>query len=213
MNLDGISDKNRYAGQRGSFTLKEKFSSFNHLVPGAPIPIHGMPETVDFAARPVALAPTPQRSEPIIKEVALEGNLNAKADAESEKKQEKGRTRDRKSRRHRRRHRRRSASSEQDYSDDSDRSYSPDSDGSASETPDSEEERRQSKRKSKRSRRHRNRPSKGKKGSDIKTIQEENSIQVQAQGTTLDQSQAAIDVVAAQQAEFAEELKRLREIM
>ena len=36
---------------------------------------------------------------------------------------------------------------------------------------------------------------------------------MQAQGTTLDQSQAAIDVVAAQQAEFAEELKRLREIM
>ena len=34
VNLDGISDRGKYQGITDNFTLKDKFSSFNHLVPG-----------------------------------------------------------------------------------------------------------------------------------------------------------------------------------
>ena len=38
VNLDGISDRNNY-GLRESFQLVDKFSAFNHLVPGDPVPL------------------------------------------------------------------------------------------------------------------------------------------------------------------------------
>lgn len=42
VNLDGISDRAKYPGMRGSFTMKDKFSNFNHLVPGQPVPFGAM---------------------------------------------------------------------------------------------------------------------------------------------------------------------------
>ena len=38
VNLDGISDRANY-GLRESFQLEDKFSAFNHLVLGEPVPI------------------------------------------------------------------------------------------------------------------------------------------------------------------------------
>ena len=39
VNLDGISDRGNYGVLRESFKLVDKFSTFNHLGPGAPVPI------------------------------------------------------------------------------------------------------------------------------------------------------------------------------
>ena len=40
VNLDGISDSHYpHAAARSSFQLNDKFSTFNHLVPGEPVPI------------------------------------------------------------------------------------------------------------------------------------------------------------------------------
>ena len=38
VNLDGISDRGNY-GMRESFKLENKYSTFNHMGPGAPVPI------------------------------------------------------------------------------------------------------------------------------------------------------------------------------
>ena len=39
INLDGISDRGNYPDHGDSFKLVDKFSTFNHLVPGSPKPL------------------------------------------------------------------------------------------------------------------------------------------------------------------------------